>query len=47
MDLKQLFAQKGELVTQIEIAQQQLQQINLEISKILNSRQPEPEEKKE
>ena len=36
MELKELYAKKGELTTQIEIFQAKLQQINQEIIKLLN-----------
>jgi len=36
-----LYKKKGELVTQLEIAQAQLQQINLQIQQVFNS-QPIP-----
>jgi len=40
-EIQNLFAQKGELVTQIEIAQAKLQMINQRLSAILNSGQPQ------
>lgn len=39
-EIQNLFSQKGELVTQIEIAQAKLGQINQRLSIILNSGQP-------
>ena len=35
-ELKNLFAEKGELVTQLELGQAKLQQVNMRISQILN-----------
>ena len=40
-EIQNLFASKGELVTQIEIAQAKLQQINQRLSVILNAGQPQ------
>ena len=37
MNLDELYKQKGELVTQIEIAQAKLQAVNQNIVKIINS----------
>lgn len=39
-EIQNLFAQKGELVTQIEIAQAKLNMINQRLSAILNAGQP-------
>lgn len=36
MELKELYAKKGELVTQIEVLQLQLQQVNQSLAKELN-----------
>jgi hypothetical protein len=36
VDINQLFAQKGEIVTQLEILQGKLQIINQQLSQILN-----------
>jgi hypothetical protein len=36
MELEQLYRQKGELVTQLEIAQAKLQQVNQQIVEIIN-----------
>lgn len=41
-ELGQLYAEKGELVTQLEVAQGKLQQINLRIAQILGLNQPGP-----
>ena len=38
--LMELWAKKGQLVTQIEIAQQQLQQVNLQLQSFLNTQAP-------
>ena len=38
-ELKNLFAEKGELVTQLEIAQNKLQQVNMRIGQLLNLNQ--------
>lgn len=35
-ELKNLFAEKGELVTQLELGQSKLQQVNLRLSQLLN-----------
>ena len=40
-EIQNLFASKGELVTQIEIAQAKLQQINQRLSVIINAGQPQ------
>ena len=34
--IEELFRQKGELVTQIEIAQNRLNQVNLQLSQLIN-----------
>jgi hypothetical protein len=36
MKLEELYTQKGELITQIEILQSQLKNVNIEIAKNLN-----------
>ena len=41
-EYKDLMFQKGELVTQLEIAQGKLQQVNMRISQILNLGQNTP-----
>lgn len=41
-EIQSLFAQKGELVTQIEIAQAKLNQVNQRLAVILNAGQPQP-----
>ena len=41
-ELQQLYAEKGEIVTQLEVAQQKLQQINIRLSQILNIGQQQP-----
>lgn len=38
-EVKNLFAEKGELVTQLEIAQQKLQQVNMRLGQLLNINQ--------
>lgn len=38
-EVTKLFAQKGEIVTQLEIAQANLQQVNLRLSQLLNIQQ--------
>lgn len=38
VDVNELYRQKGELVTQLEIAQQRLQNINAQISQLINIR---------
>ena len=45
--LNHLYAQKGEILTEIEIMQSQLQRINQQIIQIKNAliQQPEPEKK--
>lgn len=40
VDLTGLFAQKGELITQLEIAQQKLNNINIQISQVFGQGQP-------
>lgn len=35
-EIKNLFAEKGELITQLEIGQTKLQQVNLRLSQLLN-----------
>lgn len=40
-EVAQLFAEKGELVTQLEIAQGKLNQVNLRLSQLLNLGQPQ------
>jgi len=40
VNIDQLWSKKGQLVTQIEIAQGQLQQINLQLQQILNTQAP-------
>ena len=40
-EIQNLFTQKGELVTQIEIAQSKLSQVNQRLSIILNQGQPQ------
>jgi len=48
MELKEFYTKKGELVTQLEIAQAQLQEVNKAIVEVINkANQPKPEEKKE
>lgn len=44
-ELKELYARKGELVTAIELAQSELQQVNARIAELLN-RQKQGAEKK-
>lgn len=39
-ELSQLYAEKGEIVTQLEVAQGKLQQINIRLSQILGIGQP-------
>ena len=39
-EINQLYAEKGELVTQLEVAQGRLQQINLRLSQLLGLGQP-------
>lgn len=39
-EIKNLYAQKGELITQLEIAQNQLQQINMRLNQILGLQPP-------
>ena len=39
-EIQNLFSQKGELVTQIEIAQAKLNMVNQRLSQILNAGQP-------
>ena len=41
-EIQNLFAQKGELITQIEIAQNKLNQVNQRLGAILNAGQPQP-----
>lgn len=41
-ELARLYAEKGELVTQLEVGQGRLQQINLRLSQLLNLGQPAP-----
>ena len=41
-EISRLYAEKGELVTQLEIAQSKLQQVNLRLSQILNIGQNQP-----
>ena len=41
MELKDLYARKGELVTSIEVAQAQLQSVNQEIVKLINNKRAE------
>lgn len=42
-EIKSLFAEKGELVTQLEIGQSKLQQVNLRLAQLLNiPQQPQP-----
>lgn len=38
-ELKNLFAEKGELLTQIELAQGRLQQVNTRLAQLLNIQQ--------
>lgn len=40
-EIKNLFAEKGELITQLEIGQSKLQQVNLRIGQLLNIPQPQ------
>ena len=40
-ELAQLYQEKGELVTQLEVGQGKLQQINLRLSQILGIAQPQ------
>lgn len=40
-ELGQLYAEKGEIVTQLEVAQGRLQQINLRLSQLLGLGQPQ------
>lgn len=35
-EIKSLFAEKGELITQLEIAQGKLQQVNMRLGQLLN-----------
>lgn len=39
-EVKNLFAEKGEIITQLEIAQAKLQQINARLSQLLGLQQP-------
>ena len=41
-EVKELFAEKGELVTQLEIAQSKLQQVNMRLGQLLNLNQAQP-----
>ena len=41
-EVAQLFAEKGELITQLEVAQGKLQQVNLRLSQLLNLTQAQP-----
>lgn len=41
LQLKQLYSQKGELITNIEIGQQQLKILNQKIFQIMNKQTPE------
>ena len=41
-ELESLFREKGELVTQLEIGQGKLQQINLRLTQLLGLNQPVP-----
>ena len=47
MELKELFAQKGELVTQIEILQSRLTFINKQIIEIANNQKKEKDNEPE
>lgn len=47
MNINELYSKKGELVTQLEILQGQLQQINGEIVKLLQAQQQQSTPKKE
>ncbi len=40
-ELSQLYAEKGEIVTQLEVAQGRLQQINIRLSQLLGIGQPQ------
>lgn len=40
-ELASLYAEKGEIVTQLEVAQGKLQQINLRLSQLLGLGQPQ------
>lgn len=40
-EIAALFAKKGELITQLEVAQAQLEEVNKEIAKILNKQAKE------
>ena len=42
-ELKNLFAEKGELVTQLELGQFKLQQVNAKLNQILNIQQLQPQ----
>lgn len=42
-ELNELYARKGEIVTQLEVAQGQLQQINSRIAQLLGLGQPAPQ----
>ena len=45
-ELISLYAEKGEIVTQLEVAQSRLQQINMRLSQILNLNQQVPQVQK-
>jgi len=44
-EITQLYAEKGELVTQLEVAQGRLQQINIRLSQLLGLNQQNPQVK--
>jgi hypothetical protein len=47
MDLKSLYEQKGQIVTELEILQARLTNVNKQILEFINARKPTPVDKQE